>query len=203
MIRALYILIEGGICIYSKIYDTNSGNPWLVSSFIAAVSEFSREAIGNELRGIESDGRFLFISNHDTIVTVVVADNPDEISSNLIDYISINFLTMFAKELQTENPDVDAFTSFDEMLAKIIPPNLVKDTTIEPGEPLDALSMVNIPSKLRDIALFLVRENGVSSKRVAQEFSISVTSATEKLEKLVETGNVGRKETRDGTLFFV
>lgn len=203
MIHAIYILVEGGICVYSRVYDSDLADPYLMSSFISAVSSFSREAIGDELRGIESNGRFIFVADHDQITTVVIADDPNEIGQTLIDYIGLNFLSRFGSILVSGELEVATFKSFDEVLEKMIPPQISTGAIIDPSEPLDALSIIELPPKLKDTALLLVRERRLTPWQVARELSISEEEATEHLEGLVRLGKAGRKKVGEHPLYFV
>lgn len=203
MIRAIYILIEGGVCIYSRVYDSELADPFLMTSFISAISNFSKEAMGDELRGIESNGRFIFVADHDQIFTVVVADDPNEISASLIENIGFNFLGKFANMLQESDIEFTMFDSFDEVLDNIIPPQLSSGAIIDPQEPLDALTVIALPLDLKDIALLLIRERRLTPPHAARELSITESIAIERLEELVKLGKAGRKDVGRHPLYFV
>jgi hypothetical protein len=203
MIRAVYVLLDGGVCIYSRIYDPALASPMLMSSFISAVSAFSREAMGDELRGIESDGRFVFVADHDRIITVVIAESPEEISPGLIDNIGINFLSRYSKHAELDLCETSTFREFDGVLDKIIPPELLESTRIDPVEPLDALSLIEVPQTSTELALLLIRKKSLSVKQAATELSIDVDNAHSLLEQLVEMGKVGRRTSRGSVMYFV
>ncbi len=203
MIRAVYILIDGGICIYSRAYDKALADPLLISSFISAISQFSREAMGNDLRGIEAEGRFVYILDSDRIVVSVVVDHPDDISANMIEYIALNFLGKYSNKLGGDTGDPDLFTGFDKVLDKVIPIHLIREDKIDPKEPLDALTLIEIPSDLREIAMVLIREHSVTAQQIADELKMKEEKAIERLEKIVELGKAGRRETRTGSVYFV
>ncbi len=203
MIRAVYILVEGGVCIYSRIYDPALASPMLMSSFISAISAFSREAMGDELRGIESDGRFVFVADHDRIITVLIAENPEEISTGLIDNIGINFVSRYSKHAELDLCDSATFREFDGVLDKIIPSRLLESTRVDPLEPLDALSLIEVPQESTQIALLLIRKKSLSAQQAATELSMDVDSAHILLEQLVEMGKVGRRTSSGSVLYFV
>lgn len=203
MIRAIYILIEGGVCIYNRAYDTALADPLLMSSFISAVSQFSREAMGDDLKGIESGGRFVFVADHDQISTIVIADDPDEIDASLIDYISMNFLNKYSTELQGDTGNPDIFSDFDGVLDRIVPPELLKDTRVEPRDPLDGLSLMEIPPDLKSAAMLLIRERTLTVRNAARELRVNESAAMQRLDAIVALGKAGRREGRAGTIYFV
>jgi hypothetical protein len=203
LIRAVYILIEGGVCIYSRVYDTANVDPFLISSFISAVASFSQEAIGNELRGIESEGKFIFIADHNQIITAIIADDPNEISPQISETIALKFLSEYAPHIQSGIDDADVFQSFDNILDKIIPPHLALAGRIEPREPLDALEIIKIPPYLRKLALLILREKEVTVHQVAHELSLEEEVATSWMEELVALGKVGRRDTMKGLIYFL
>ncbi|RDE17425.1 MAG: hypothetical protein C4K49_02895 [Candidatus Thorarchaeota archaeon] len=203
MIRAVYILIEGGICIYSRVYDTALADSMLMSSFVSAITTFSREAMGDELRGIESGGHFLFVTDHDKISTVIVADTPGEVSSSVMDYIGVSFLSMFSVHLQHQMSDTSVYRSFDEVIDRIVPQKAIAESRVDPREPLDALSIVEVPRSVRDAALVLLRRQSLQAQQAARELSIDINEAVEKLERLVKLGKAGRKETIEGVVYFI
>jgi hypothetical protein len=203
VIRAIYILVEGGVCIYSRAYDTALADPLLMSSFISAVSEFSREAMGDDLRGIESGGRFVFVADHDQISTIVIADDPDEIDASVIDYISMNFVSKYSTELQGDTGNPKVFSDFDAVLERTIPPELLKDTRVDPKDPLDGLSLMEIPPDLKSAAMLLIREQTITARNAARELRINENAAIQRLDAIVALGKAGRREGRGGTIYFV
>jgi hypothetical protein len=203
MIRAVYILVEGGICIYSRAYDEALADPLLMSSFISAVTQFSREAMGDELKGIESDGRFVFVSDQDQIDIVIINDDPDEINVNLIENIAMSFLGKYSSQLTGDTGVSEQFKGFDVTLDRIIPPSLVQETTIEPKEPLDGLSIIELPSDLKAIAMLLIREQKLTASRAAREMSLPVSKAQGMLDTIVDLGKAGRRENRLGAEYFI
>jgi len=203
VIRAIYVLAEGGVCIYSKVYDSALADPLLMSSFISAVTQFSREAMGDELKVIESDDKFVYVLDHDLISIIAVVDEPDEISSNLMENIGLSFLSKFAGEIHGDLGDIAIFSVFDEMLDKIVPPQIIVETKIEPQDPLDALSIIELPSELKKIALLLLQEKRMFAKRAAAEFAISENAAKAQLEEILKLGKIGREDTRAGLVYFI
>lgn len=203
MIRAVYILIEGGVCIYSRVYDTANVDPFLISSFISAVASFSQEAIGNELRGIESEGKFIFVTDHNQIVTAIIADDPNEISPQISETIALKFLSEYATHIQSGIDDADTFRDFDSVLDRIIPPHLALGGRIEPQEPLDALEIIKIPPHLRDIALLILREKEITVHQAVRELSLKEEIATSWMEELVELGKVGRRDSERDQVYFI
>jgi hypothetical protein len=203
MIRAVYILIEGGVCIYSKVYDTANVDPFLISSFISAVASFSQEAIGNELRGIESEGKFIFVADHNQIITAIIADDPNEVSPQISETIALKFLSEYAPHIQSGIDDADTFRDFDSILDRIIPPHLALGGRIEPQGPLDALEIINLAPHLRNMALLILREKEITTGRAAHELSIDEDEVTSWMEELVELGKIGRRDTANGQIYFL
>jgi hypothetical protein len=203
MIRAVYILIEGGVCIYSRVYDTANVDPFLISSFISAVASFSQEAIGNELRGIESEGKFIFVTDHNQIVIAIIADDPNEISPQISETIALKFLSEYATHIQSGIDDTDAFRDFGSILDRSIPPHLALGGRIEPKGPLDALEIVKIPPHLRNVALLILREKEITIHQAAHELSLEEEVASNWMEELVELGKIGRKESIKGQIYFL
>lgn len=203
MIRAIYILVEGGICIFNRAYDTALADPMLMSSFVSAVSQFSREAMGDDLKGIESDGRFVFVADHDPITTIVIADDPEEIDASLIDIVSISFLNKYSQELMGDTGMSGQFEDFTDSLDKLIPPHLLKDTKVDPREPLDGLSLMEIPSDLKSIATLLIREKSLTVRNAARELRINESTAKKRLDMIVSLGKAGRREGRGGIIYFI
>ncbi len=203
MIRAVYVLVEGGVCIYNRAYDPSLADPMLMSSFVSAVSQFSKEAMGDDLKGIESDGRFVFVADHDRILTVVIADDPDEVDTSLIDYISISFLNRYSQELLGDTGKSGQFEDFNEILDRIIPPHLLRDTRVAPMEPLDGLSLLELPSDLQPLATILIREQTLTVHNAARELRISEPAARAKLDSIVSLGKAGRKEGKGGLVYYV
>ncbi len=203
MIRAIYVLVEGGVCIYNRAYDTALADPMLMSSFVSAVSQFSREAIGDDLKGIESDGRFVFVADHNPITTIVIADDPDEIDASLIDIVSISFLNKYSQELMGDVGKSGQFEDFSEALDKIIPPQLLKDTRVDPRDPLDGLSLMEIPSELKSMATLLIRDKTLTVRNAARELRINESTAKKKLDSIVSLGKAGRREGRGGIVYFI
>ena len=203
MIRAIYVLAEGGVCIYSKVYDSALADPLLMSSFISAVTQFSREAMGDELKVIESDDKFVYVLDHDMISIIAVVDEPDEISSNLMENIGLSFLSKFAGEIHGDFGDISTFSVFDEMLDKIVPPQKIVETKIEPLDPLDALSIIELPSKLKKIALLLLQEKRMYVKKATTELAISEDAAKALLEEILKLGKIGREDTKAGLIYFI
>lgn len=203
MIRAIYVLAEGGVCIYSKVYDSALADPLLMSSFISAVTQFSREAMGDELKVIESDDKFVYVLDHDLISIIAVVDEPDEISSNLLENIGLSFLSKFSGQIHSDLGDISIFSVFDELLDKIVPPQVIVETKIEPLDPLDALSIIELPSELRKIALLLLQEKRLHAQKAAAEFGISEDAAKAQLEEILKIGKIGREDTQAGLVYFI
>ncbi|MBD3406932.1 MAG: hypothetical protein GF411_12515 [Candidatus Lokiarchaeota archaeon] len=203
MIRAVYVLVSGGVCVFSRSYDPELADPYLLSSFVSAMSSFSKEAMGDDLRGIESDGRFIFVADHKQVTTVVIADGPTEVTANLIDYIGLNFISRYGKDIQEGRQNLPIFDKFTEVLDKIIPKDLQYTDSVKPRLPLDALAIVELPKKLKDIAMLLVRERQMTAQKGARELGISVKSASNLLEQLVVMGKAGRKIEGRSVIYFV
>ncbi|TXT55281.1 MAG: hypothetical protein BAJATHORv1_40192 [Candidatus Thorarchaeota archaeon] len=203
MIRAVYILVSGGVCVFSRSYDPELADPYLLSSFVSAMASFSKEAMGDDLRGIESDGKFIFIADHKQVTTVVIADGPDEVTSTLIDYIGLNFISRFGKDIQQGRQNLPIFDKFTEVLDKLIPEHLKFTDSVKPREPLDSLAIVELPKELKDIAMLLVRERSITEKKAALELGISLKKSTRLLEKLVNLGRAGRKLEGRNVIYFV
>jgi hypothetical protein len=199
----VYILVEGGVCIYSRVYDTANVDPFLISSFISAVASFSQEAIGNELRGIESEGKFIFVTDHNQIVTAIIADDPNEISPQISETIALKFLSEYATHIQSGIDDSDMFRDFDSVLDRIIPPHLALGGRVEPQGPLDALEIIKIPPHLRNMALLILREREITVRQAAHELSLEEDVVTQTIEELVELGKVGRRDTMKGLIYFL
>jgi len=53
MIHNLYIISEGGIAIYSKNFAKSTLDEQLISGFILAIENFTKEAVGSGLKKIE------------------------------------------------------------------------------------------------------------------------------------------------------
>jgi hypothetical protein len=185
------------------VYDKANVDPFLISSFISAVASFSQEAIGNELRGIESEGKFIFVADHNQIVTAIIADDPNEISTQISETIALKFLSEYATHIQSGIDDADAFQEFDNILDRIIPPHLAFGGRIEPQGPLDALEIIKLPDHLRNIALLILREKEITARQASRELSIEEEVATSCMEELVELGKVGRRDSLKGQLYFL
>lgn len=201
MIRAVYVFAEGGISLFDRVYNPNEADPFLMSSFISAISQFSKEAMGNSLRGIEADGRYVFHYQQDPIAVVLLADRQGEVSVNLLEQIALSFVSKYSDIIRTGDFNGNEFEDFSRVLANILPDALTEATTDEVIEPLDGVGIVNLPFGLQRMAKMIIREKELTPLRAAKLLCITRQAAEEQLEHLFELRKVARQETADGTLY--
>jgi len=201
MIRAVYVFAEGGISLFNRVYNPNEADPFLMSSFISAISQFSKEAMGNSLRGIEAEGRYIFHYQQDPITVVLLADRQGEVSVNLLEQIALSFVSKYSDIIRTRGFDANEFDDFSRVLANILPDALTETTPSEVIEPLDGVGIVNLPFGLQSMAKLILREKELTPLRAARLLCITRQAAEEQLEHLFELRKVARKETVNGTLY--
>lgn len=203
MIRAVFILTEGGILLYSKTFDSSETDPFMVSSFMSAISSFSREAVGNQLQGIEADDRYIFHFTQNPVTVVVLADHRREIPGRTLEQIALSFISKFAGDIRNGDYNSDQFSEFDEALEDILPRKLTIHDSPSKIDPLDGLSIVELPTELQNVAKLVLRENEISPEQVAKTLRVDLVTATEQLDTLVELGKIQVRNSADGTIYHI
>lgn len=203
MIRAVFILTEGGILLYSKTFDSSETDPFMVSSFMSAISSFSREAVGNQLQGIEADDRYIFHFTQNPVTVVVLADHRREIPGRTLEQIALSFISKFAGDIRNGDYNSDQFSEFDEALEDILPRKLTIHDSPSKIDPLDGLSIVELPTELQNVAKLVLRENEISPEQVAKTLRVDLVTATEQLDTLVELGKIRVRNSADGTVYHI
>ncbi len=202
MIRAVYIIDEGGICIYCRLYDERFGDPQLISGLITALCQFSKEAIGGNLQFMRSGEQYVIIKEFDIINTMIIADEFDEVDSELMESISFQLIRKYAAELKNGN-DILNLNEFDSVMDQLIPIEKTALHSIQPTEPLDALSVIDLPEELKDVALLIIRERSLTPDEAALHFENNVRQIKEKLDRLVYLGFVGVRFDSSEPTYFV
>ncbi len=202
MIRAVCILDQGGVCVYSRIYDQSLADPQLMGSLISALSLFSRETMGDELRAIRSGGHLIIVSDTAPITTMVVADRAEDVTSELVDAITLRFLSRYAHIIK-RGGELSALREFDAVLDELIPLGKTAGGLIEPRTPLDSLALIDLPADLRDLAVLLLRERELSATDAARSLSVSEVEALEMLHRLVSLGVAGLRMEDGRVVFFL
>ncbi|TFG11399.1 hypothetical protein EU537_12490 [Candidatus Thorarchaeota archaeon] len=203
MIRAVYIFAEGGVSLFSKVYNPNEADPFLMSSFISAISEFSKQAMGNRLSGIEADGRYIFNYHQEPITVVLLADRQSEVSISLLEQIALSFVSKYSDIIKNGDFNANRFQDFGRVLSNILPGTLMEVEPTEVIEPLDGVSIVSLPIGLQRMAKLILREKKLTPLRAAKGLCITKDAAAEQLEQLFQLKKVARQKTPNGTLYTI
>jgi hypothetical protein len=175
----------------------------MVSSFMSAISSFSREAVGNQLQGIEADDRYIFHFTQNPVTVVVLADHRREIPGRTLEQIALSFISKFAGDIRNGDYNSDQFSEFDEALEDILPRKLTIHDSPSKIDPLDGLSIVELPTELQNVAKLVLRENEISPEQVAKTLRVDLVTATEQLDTLVELGKIQVRNSADGTIYHI
>ncbi len=192
MIRAVYILQSSGVPIFMKNFDPSLSDPILVSSFITAINSFSQETTGRGVKSIDSHNLILKIADFDSIFVVTISDTVEDVEDNLLDTIAIKFMSRYATEIEENKDKPKHFDDFGKILDQLIPIG-EKEEIINPKEPLDAISLVDLPENLRKIALVVLEMKEVQINELAERLNISKSTASKLLKDLFDRGKIGKK----------
>ncbi len=187
---------------YSRFYDKRFGDPQLMGGLITALCLFSKEAMGGELQFMRSGDHYVIVMDVEPIKTIIVADDHDEVSAELMEEISLRFVSRYANEIK-EGINIGPRGEFDAILDELIPVEKTALHRIEPTQPLDALALVDIPIELKDVALLIVREGSLTASRAASILEIDKENAKNILNRLVKQGFVGVQFDENEPVYFV
>lgn len=202
MIRAVYILQDSGVPIFMKNFDPSLSDPILVSSFITAINSFSHETTGKGVKSIDSHNLILKIADFESILVVTISDNAEDVEDNLLDTIAIKFLSKYATELDDNKDRPKHFDDFSKELDRLIPIG-EKEEIINPQEPLDAISLVELPENLRKIALIILEMKEIQINQLAERLNISKSMASKLLKELFDSGKIGKKTKGRQITYFI
>jgi len=202
LIRAVYILQDSGVPIFMKNFDPSLSDPILVSSFITAINSFSHETTGKGVKSIDSHNLILKIADFESILVVTISDNAEDVEDNLLDTIAIKFLSKYATELDDNKDRPKHFDDFSKELDRLIPIG-EKEEIINPQEPLDAISLVELPENLRKIALIILEMKEIQINQLAERLNISKSMASKLLKELFDSGKIGKKTKGRQITYFI
>ncbi len=185
-----------------KNFDPSLSDPILVSSFITAINSFSHETTGKGVKSIDSHNLILKIADFESILVVTISDNAEDVEDNLLDTIAIKFLSKYATELDDNKDRPKHFDDFSKELDRLIPIG-EKEEIINPQEPLDAISLVELPENLRKIALIILEMKEIQINQLAERLNISKSMASKLLKELFDSGKIGKKTKGRQITYFI
>ncbi len=126
MFHSLYIILQNGTCVFTRHYRKSRVDDQLLSGFISALGNFSREALGSNLQSIKlQSGEQLSILKYQyaPIIGIVIADPRDHPSliSTILNRILQDFTEEFRKEITANDPKLVGLTQkFNKNIDEIL-----------------------------------------------------------------------------------
>ncbi len=201
---SLYIIHEDGRCLYDANFVPNPPPSQLVTGLLTAMQNFVEEMTGSYVSHFSAAG-YTFIQKPVGPIYIVVAISDEFPFDQQIELteLGINFLKRYGEYLENWNGDMSMFYEFETITREILKVEKIKER-IDPQTPLNALTLLELPEELQDVAKFLLEKKEVIPTEYAKSRSISVDKSIELFERLVKRGNIGRilKET-EPTYFII
>lgn len=108
MFHAVYIVLENGVCIFSKNFTKNKIDSQLFAGFLSALGSFATESLGSGMQSLKlQTGEQLSIIRYSQgkipLVGVALADPRDnsKLISNLLLQILTDFYSIFQRQLES------------------------------------------------------------------------------------------------------
>ncbi|MFX0013870.1 MAG: hypothetical protein ACFFB2_03825 [Promethearchaeota archaeon] len=114
MIRKVFIIHESGLCLLSRSYGDESDDVDLFSGFLAAISSFAKNMIGEKINEIRMEHHSIFYESRETIVLALVTSEK-QISKRKLFTTMRRIYSKFIQQYQ------------EYLNQKIVEPSLFKD----------------------------------------------------------------------------
>lgn len=202
MIHSVYVLTEGGVLLYRRVYSDEMPNPFIVSSFVSAISSFSQQAMGDNLKRIDIDGSCMLLFEQNPIKVLVLTDESTDAGSNLLEEIAVNFISRYSKAISSGNHNSDSFNDFDAVLEELISEMTNAWDSSRPTHSLDGLSFLELEPSIQKMAQYVLRRDEVTAQEAAEELEIKLDEAERQLEHLVDLGMIGWKRGKRERMYY-
>jgi uncharacterized membrane protein len=139
MFHAVYIVLENGVCIFSKNFTTNQIDSQLFAGFLSALGSFATESLGSGMQSLKlQTGEQLSILKYSQgktpLVGIVLADPRDnsKLISNLLLQILTEFHSIFQRQLESgNNLNVNEFKEFSFTIDSVLEGKVASRTRLK------------------------------------------------------------------------
>lgn len=123
MIENLWILIKGGVLVFSKNYiELKVTDDNLIAGFLSALDSFVKETTNEEIKSIIMEGRKFSYIVGDGLIIVISTNQLDNdlLIQDLLKDIKSKFLEKYKENIGNFSGNTDYFTNFDTELEEIL-----------------------------------------------------------------------------------